>query len=157
MPCFPQFAQVCFMSCFPQFAHVCFKSCFPQFAHLCFMSCFLQFAHVCFMSCFLQFTYVCFMQLPQFAHVCFMSCFPQFCKGTSCDCSELSLLSGPAYPLNMPEKRIAKRMRQKTEDRVRRALSEYCSSLKFIYHSSFISKKGEGKRLSSHDTRNKYA
>lgn len=147
MSCFLQFAHVYFMSCFPQFAHVCLMFCFPQCAHVCFLSCFQQFAHVYLMYCF-----------PQFAHVCFMFCFPQFCKGTSHDCSELSLLSGPAYLLNMPEKRIEKRKREKTEDSVRRTLSEYCSGLKFIYHPPFIPKqKGEGKRLSSRDTRNKQA
>lgn len=88
--------------------------------------------------------YQLYVLFPTVAHMCFMSCFPQFCTDTSRDCSELSLLSGPAYLLNMPEKRIEKRKREKTEDSVRRALSEYCCGLKFIHHPPFIPKQKGG-------------
>lgn len=46
--------------------------------------------------------------------------------------------------------------RQETEGRARRASSEDCNSLRFITHSLYVTQsKGEGKKLLSHDTRNK--
>ena len=54
--------------------------------------------------------------------------------------------------------RIEERNRQETGDRVEKASSDYCNSLKFIIHSPYICQsKGERKRFHSHDTRNKLA
>lgn len=56
------------------------------------------------------------------------------------------------------EVKIEEINRQETEGRARRASSEDCNSLRFITHSLYVTQsKGEGKKLLSHDTRNKKA
>lgn len=59
--------------------------------------------------------------------------------GIYADADSAPELPVPVGMSNVPEKgaRIEKRKRQKTDDRVGRALSEYCSSLEFIFFKSF--------------------
>lgn len=71
-----------------------------------------------------------------------------------------TFLSGPGDLSKVPERGsgIEKRKRQETEDRAGAGLSMNTNSLEFISHHPFVPKaKGEGKRLPSHDTRNKQA
>lgn len=64
---------------------------------------------------------------------------------------------GPlAYSSKWSEVKFEEINRQETEGRARRASSEDCNSLRFITHSLYVTQsKGEGKKLLSHDTRNK--